>query len=124
MTNKPILSPAARRDIRNIMEWSKDKFGVEAAARYRTLLMQALRDVVEEPERIGSKERPDITVPGVRAYHFNFSRDHVQGQRVKAPRHFLLYRQRTDGQVEIARILHDSRDLPQHLPQTYVNDRA
>ena len=119
MTKKPILSPAARRDIRSILEWSKDKFGVEAAARYRTLLMQVLRDVTDEPERIGSKDRPDILAPGVRTYHFTFSRDHVQGERVKVPRHFVLYRRRPGGEVEIARILHDSRDLLWHLPDNY-----
>ncbi len=119
MTKKPILSPAARRDIRSILEWSKDKFGVEAAARYRTLMIQVLHDVTEEPERIGSKDRPDIMAPDARTYHFSFSRNRVLGQRVKTPRHFVLYRQLTDGEVEIARILHDSRDLPRHLPENY-----
>ena len=119
MTKRPTLSPAARRDVRSILEWSKDKFGLEAAARYRALLIQVLRDETEEPERIGSKERPDILAPGVRTYHFMFSRDHVQGERVKAPRHFVLYRHRSGGEVEIARILHDSRDLARHLPDSY-----
>jgi len=116
---KTTLSPAARRDVRSILEWSKDKFGLEAAKRYRTLLMQVLRDVAEDPERIGSKDRPDILIPGARAYHFSFSRDHVEGRRVKAPRHFVLYRQRPGGEIEIARILHDSRDIERHLPENY-----
>ena len=123
MTKKPayklVLSPAAREDILKILQWSKEKFGVLAADRYRTLMMQVLRDVTEEPERIGSKERPEIMASGVRTYHFFFSRDRVHGQRVMEPRHFVLYRQRQDGEVQIARILHDSRDLARHLPEDY-----
>jgi toxin ParE1/3/4 len=48
-------------------------------------------------------------------YHLSGSRDRVAGDRVKAPRHFLLYRIET-GRVEVLRILHDSRDLAQHVP--------
>lgn len=67
--SKTVLSPAALRDIRNILVWSKDKFGVEAARRYRVLMMQVLRDVTDAPERQGSKERPEIMALGVRTYH-------------------------------------------------------
>jgi toxin ParE1/3/4 len=116
---KLTLSPAARGDIRDILIWSKDKFGVRGAERYRTLLMQVLHDVTEDPERPGSKERPEIMAPKVRTYHFFFSRNRVTGQPVKEPRHFVLYRCRTDGGTEIARILHDSRDLGRHLPEDY-----
>ncbi len=119
MNKKTVLSPAAQRDIRNIMAWSKDKFGVEAARRYRTLMMQVFHDVTEAPERPGSHERPEIMATGVRTYHFFFSRERVSGQPVKEPRHFVLYRSRTDGVVEIARILHDSRDLGRYLPEDY-----
>jgi toxin ParE1/3/4 len=38
---------------------------------------------------------------------------------VKHPRHFLLYRIRADGQVEIGRVLHDSMDLEPHLREEY-----
>jgi len=34
-------------------------------------------------------------------------------------RHFLLYRTRPDGRVEIGRVLHDSMDLERHLPDNY-----
>jgi toxin ParE1/3/4 len=38
---------------------------------------------------------------------------------VTEPRHFLLYRRREDGVIEVARILHDGRDLARHLPEGY-----
>ncbi len=45
----------------------------------------------------------------------SFSRDRVAGEKVRMPRHFVLYRY-SSGAVEFARILHDSRDLARHLP--------
>jgi plasmid stabilization system protein ParE len=43
---------------------------------------------------------------------------------VKEPRHFLLYRRREDGVIEVARILHDGRDLQRHLPEEYRRGAA
>lgn len=86
-----ILSPAALRDLREILLWSLKSFGIAAAARYRALLIQALRDIEADPLRAGSRKRPELA-EGARTYHLAFSRDTVQGQRVKEPRHFILYR--------------------------------
>lgn len=112
-----LFSPAAHQDIVDILLWSIEKFGTEAAERYRALLIQALRDIEADPERPGSKARPELAI-GARTYHLALSRTNVEGQRVKAPRHFVLYRSRPGG-LEIARILHDSRDLRRHLPSDY-----
>ena len=114
-----ILAPVARQDVREILRWSEWKFGEAAAARYRALIKQAVRDVGDDPERPGSKQRPEIMVEGARVYHLQFSRSRVSGPRVKEPRHFLLYRRRYDGIVEVARILDDVRDLQRHLPEDY-----
>jgi plasmid stabilization system protein ParE len=48
------------------------------------------------------------------------SLERVAGERVKAPRHFVLYRQ-VGEKVEFARLLHDSRDLAGHVP-TVLHD--
>jgi plasmid stabilization system protein ParE len=45
----------------------------------------------------------------------------VSGRRVKDPRHFLIYRKRGDV-IEVARIVHDSRDLARHLPEDYQRE--
>jgi toxin ParE1/3/4 len=114
-----ILAPAAQRDIRAALEWSEERFGRRAAARYRALLKQALRDIAAEPERPGSTERTELT-EGARTYHLRFSRDRVRGaETVKEPRHFLVYRTRKDGVIEVARVLHDARNLERHLPEEY-----
>lgn len=106
----------AQRDVKAILNWSRKEFGESAAARYKALLKQALRDIGADPERPGSAARPEIPIKGVRTYHLEFSRDRVKGQGVKAPRHFLLYRRRDERVIEVARIIHDARDLVRHLP--------
>jgi toxin ParE1/3/4 len=76
-----------------------------------------LLDVEADHERPGSKERPEIMVAGARTYHISLSRPRLSGTRVKEPRHFLLYRRRENGVVEVARVLHDARDLARRLPE-------
>lgn len=113
-----MLPPLARMFVR-LCTWSERKFGKTAAVRYRALIKQAVRDVGEDPKRPGSKERPEIMIEGARTYHLQFSRSRLSSPGVKEPRHFLLYRSREDGVVEVARILHDGRDLVRHLPESY-----
>jgi len=111
----PVYLTAIRQDIQDIMLWSEEHFGSAAADRYGVLIRQALRDVQAEPTRPGAKARPDLASDAY-VYHLAFSRDRVAGDPVKTPRHFVLYRF-AGAAVEFARILHDSRDLPQHLPR-------
>jgi toxin ParE1/3/4 len=116
---KPALvTRTALRDIRDILEWSRRKFGRAAASRYRALLIQALRDIEADPMCVGSKERSEL-VPGVRTYRVSFSRSRVAGEKVKAPQHFILYRSIEPGVIEIGRIIRDSVDLDRHLPEGY-----
>ncbi|HCE9344405.1 type II toxin-antitoxin system RelE/ParE family toxin, partial [Pseudomonas aeruginosa] len=37
--------------------------------------------------------------------------------KVVRPRHFVFYRVATDQVLEVVRVLHDSMDLDQYLPQ-------
>ena len=108
---RAILAPAARQDLRDVLRWSEQKFGEAAARCYVALVKQALRDISADSERPGSKERHEIMTDGARTYHIALSRDRVTGAKVKEPRHFLLYRHREEGAIEVARILHDGRDL-------------
>jgi plasmid stabilization system protein ParE len=113
----PHFLPAIRRDIAEIVLWSEEHFGAAAAERYSLLIRQGLRDVQADPVRPGAKARLDLA-PYAYVYHLSHSRDRVVGQTVKTPRHFVLYR--FGGLVvEFARLLHDNRDLAQHLPAEY-----
>jgi toxin ParE1/3/4 len=114
---KVVQAPAARQDIRELLKWSQLRFGERAAARYRALLKQALRDIAADPERPGSHARPDLA-PGVRTYHLSYSRNRAKAGlgTVNAPRHFLIYRRHSETVVDLLRVLHDARDLERHLP--------
>ncbi len=107
------LGVTADRDFLDITGWSAEHLGADAANRYEALIGQALTDQSDDPFRPGAKQRPELPQE-IFTYHLADSRDRVVGDRVIASRHFLLYRM--TGCVEVLRILHDSRDLAQHVP--------
>jgi toxin ParE1/3/4 len=114
------ISAAAERDIQGILAWTYERFGLKGRLRYEALLTRAILDVADDPQRTGSQIRPEI-LPAARTYHLWHSRDRVEpsSDRVRSPRHFLLYRVCDDGRVEIGRVLHERMDLAQHLPKEY-----
>jgi toxin ParE1/3/4 len=114
------VSPLAELDVEAVLEWTKDRFGEDVRLRYKALLTRAILDVANNPELPGSHRRREID-SSARTYHVLHSRNHVDPQlrRIRRPRHFLLYRTRADGSVEIGRVLHEAVDLPQHLPAEY-----
>lgn len=111
-----VLAATADRDFVEVMDWSVERFGPAAADRYETLIYQALIDVGKDPFRPGARQWPELP-QGIYTYHLAGSRERVRGDRVKSPRHFLLYRV-LSFRVEVLRILHDSRELERHLPES------
>jgi toxin ParE1/3/4 len=114
------VSPPAERDIESILAWTHEAFGAAGRLRYEALLVRAILDVADDPERAGSRSRPEIAA-AARTYHLYHSRNRVPAAtgRVRRPRHLLLYRTNDDGRIEIGRVLHDSMDLARHLPEAY-----
>jgi toxin ParE1/3/4 len=119
------LAPQAERDIEAILAWTHEEFGEKARRRYEALLAKAILDVAESPGRPGSHDRPEIA-PAARTYHIRHSRAWVKrtAGKVERPRHFLLYRTRDDGTVEIGRVLHDGMDLRRHLSDDFQTPRS
>ena len=115
-----LISPAAERDIESILAWTHARFGLQGRLRYEALLVRAILDVADDPHRTGSHTRPEIA-PAARTYHLWHSRNRVEppAERVRRPRHFLLYRIGCEGRVEIGRVLHGGMDLGRHLPVGY-----
>ena len=106
------FAPRALRDIYDVLIWSREHFGERAAKRYDRLMKQSIRDIAQDPGRPTSRSRPELR-PNVRAYHLSNSRDRSRTELgvTKRPRHFLIYRWREDGAIELLRVLHDARDL-------------
>ncbi|UUO06689.1 type II toxin-antitoxin system RelE/ParE family toxin [Blastopirellula sp. J2-11] len=111
------ISVIAEQDIEAILRWTQEQFGEQGRLRYEALLIEAILDIADDPERTGVRLRPELW-PGAFSYHLYFSRNHIAStiERIRRPRHFLLCRYAETGDLEIARVLHDSMDLDRHLP--------
>jgi len=116
-----VIAPSARRDIAEILAWTEENFGVLAMERYQKLIGSAIKDIAENPNRLGSVSRPEIA-KSCRTYHLFYSRKRAAraGAKVRKPRHFLLFRMTEQGALEIGRVLHDSMDLTEQIPEEYV----
>jgi toxin ParE1/3/4 len=115
-----IIAPRARSDIANILAWTGENFGPQHLKLYGKLIASAIEQVAANPELVGSSKRPEIA-DNCRTYHLFFSRKSTgrAGERVRHPRHFLLYRVTESNFVEIGRVLHDSMELQTQLPEEY-----
>lgn len=116
-----VLAPAAEEDIVEILAWCHEHFGEPARIRYQALLPQAFVDIADNPERVGSKSREELA-DGACTYHLWHNRQRTEKAvgMVAKPRHFLLFRLNTKGEIEIGRVLHDSMDLASNLPDGYL----
>src|SRR5262249_1590911 len=106
-----IIAPKAKSDMVGILAWTCDNFGIQTMRRYANLIQTAIEGVAANPEVAGSDNRPELA-KGCRTYHIFHSRKKAgaRGDRIRNPRHFLLYRVTGSGAVEIGRILHDSME--------------
>lgn len=78
--------------------------------RYRALLRQAVGDLAADPVRPGSRPSDEFG-PGVRIYHLRHSRGRVAAaDRVRSPRHFVVYRVADPQTLVVGRILHDAME--------------
>jgi toxin ParE1/3/4 len=100
-----IRSPRAKRDILEILAYSKELWGSEQVRAYGELIKEALATIAEDPQR--GRSREDVR-PGILAYHI--------GQRGRPARHIVFYRIAARGAVQIVRVLHDAMDFERHLP--------
>ena len=115
-----IIAPTAQSDIASILAWTHERFGPQTLKCYKKLIQTAIEEIAANPELIGSAGRPEI-LPHCRTYHLFHARKKAggRGNRIRNPRHFLLYRVTEPDVVEIGRVLHDSMELEQHLPEEY-----
>lgn len=104
---RPYLSGPAQQDFDDIVIWTVKQFGKSQAKTYADIIRAALLHLQQGPLAPGAKNRADL---GPDLHTLNIA---MRGRR---GRHFLLYRPRADGIIEILRILHQSMDVERHLP--------
>lgn len=100
------IARQAWADIQDVKRHTEQRFGALKRAEYEELIHEGLRAIATDPAsgKPRSAARPDVL-----AYHIA-----KQGRRA---RHLIFYRLRSDGIVEVMRVLHDSMDFDRHLPK-------
>jgi toxin ParE1/3/4 len=112
---KIVVAHAARDDLEDILEWTTDTFGNIGRRRYEALIQSALTDLTTDPNRIGTRQRNDIG-KGICTYHLSSSRKRANtSTQVAKPRHLIFFRVNVNV-IQILRLLHDTMDFAQHLP--------
>lgn len=97
MTGKLTLTPRARRDLDDIWDYSRNRWGERRAEAYLRQLSLDMRTVVDIP-RLG--QAAEEIRPGYR--------------RFRSGSHVLFYRV-TDTGIAVIRILHERMDVARHL---------
>jgi len=111
------FSPAAMAAVVEILAESEEQFGADAQFRYAMLIETGTADIAANPNRPGSRERPELG-RGIRCWHLRLSRERARTATgiVKHPRHLLFYRIER-GVVVIGRVLHEKQDPKRHFPK-------
>ena len=110
------LAEAAGQDYQAILRWTVENFGRAQARTYAKTLSSALQDLSQGPTLAGVRPREEIG-PCIHTLHV--------ARRGRKGRHFIVFRvdPGLDAPViEVLRLLHDSMDLPRHLPAANESD--
>jgi toxin ParE1/3/4 len=100
------LGQQAEQDYVEILQWTTKTFGERQASTYAETMALAIVALEGGPDILGAKAREDIQV-GIRTLHV--------ARQGRAGRHIVVFR--ADGSdIDVLRLLHDSMDLPRHLP--------
>lgn len=105
------LSSTAQADLREILRWTRRRFGSAQESAYRRLLQDALKALKAGPNIIGARQRQEIG-PGYRTLHIGRGRGRA--------RHFILFRvvrPEEDRVIRVVRILHDAMDPERHISE-------
>ncbi len=110
------LSREARADVKNILKLTLKDFGPQARLRYNELIYQALDDIAENPDRIGSQKQR-LRGKDFLTYHLKHSKEKARTDKgiVKQPRHIIFYLKKEGKTLKIVRILHERRDFSRHI---------
>ena len=100
------LGQQAEQDFVDILQWTVKTFGERQARTYSETIALAIEALEGGPDILGARAREDIQ-PGIRTLHV--------ARQGRAGRHFVVFRS-TGSDIDVLRLLHDSMDLPRHLP--------
>jgi toxin ParE1/3/4 len=115
------LSDPASAQIVEVLAWSEENFGMADRERYGVLLFTAMQDLADDPDRPGV-EWKRVRQQRIGVYHIHYSRKRVPDApgRVKAPRHFIIFRRGGSGVVDILGVMYDGM-LPRRTLRRIVH---
>lgn len=99
------------QDYIEVLRWTTKTFGEGQARTYAETIALAIEALGDGPDIPGARTRDEIQ-PGIRTLHI--------ARHGLAGRHFVVFRA-AGSAIDVLRLLHDSMDLPRHLPA--ANDR-
>jgi toxin ParE1/3/4 len=103
------LAATAEKDLRQILAWTAANFGEVQARTYAETLSATLEALVEGPNILGAKRRPEIG-RGILSIHV--------ARHGRKGRHFVMCRvgkYQNQDVIDVLRVLHDAMDLQRHL---------
>ena len=106
------LGRQAEQDYVEILQWTIKTFGEGQASTYAETMSRAIEALADGPDVLGARARDDIE-PGIWTLHV--------ARQGCAGRHFVVFRV-AEPDIDVLRLLHDSMDLPRHLPA--ANDHS
>jgi len=105
-----------------MLDEGAEAFGEAARDRYAALILQAMRDVADNPKRPGVKNDTNVD-PRALFYHLKYSRERVGSptERVGKPRHVLVFEIGGNDVVHILGLIPDMIPfeiaLPRFIPE-------
>jgi toxin ParE1/3/4 len=100
------LGRQAEQDYVEILQWTTKTFGEGQASTYAETMALAIEALADGPDVLGARARDDIQ-RGIRTLHV--------ARQGRAGRHFVVFRA-SGSDIDVLGLLHDSMDLPRHLP--------
>ncbi|GLS23794.1 hypothetical protein GCM10007874_68150 [Labrys miyagiensis] len=101
------LGDYVNQDFVQILEYTLDQFGARQADICEVTLTEAIAELVDGPDIVGSRRRDEI-LPGLRTLHV--------ARHGRKGCHFIMCRAIGDDEIEIMRLLYDGMDLAAHVP--------
>ncbi|MEM8665870.1 MAG: hypothetical protein AAGG48_00030 [Planctomycetota bacterium] len=113
MAWKLFLSNQASLEIDGIWSFGLEHFGRQIADDYDDLIQQALRDLLEDPQRLGCRRVSGFSEE-LYTFHLRFSNDRAGG-KIKNPSHAVFFYLFDEQTIAVASISREVREF--HLNQ-------
>jgi plasmid stabilization system protein ParE len=116
LSDKVEFTPAARRDIRNILAYTRREHGKQMERDYGELLRASFKQLEKDPFTLGSKDRGHIA-KNIRSYHLELSKRRINSP-IRKPRHVVFYfTVDKTNRLVISRVLHDAQDVTRNMAE-------